>query len=107
MRPERNSSTVTIDLDDNGKIAAGDLVLVNYTASLEDGTLLGTTLEKTANDPGAEESRMVQDARAFSPGRADRRQGGAVSRTGRGVAGNGGGGEEASRHPSRKGIRPL
>ena len=64
---KHNSSTVTIDLDDTGRIAAGDLVRVNYTASLENGTLLGTTLEKVAGDPARKKAEWFKAPEHFLP----------------------------------------
>ena len=64
---QRKSSTVTLDLDVNGKISAGDLVLVNYAASLEDGTLLGTTLEKAANDRARKKAAWFKTPERFLP----------------------------------------
>jgi FKBP-type peptidyl-prolyl cis-trans isomerase 2 len=51
----------------NGSVAAGDLVNVNYTATLEDGTLVYSTRQDAAKDAGRKKVIGYIGPKAFGP----------------------------------------
>ncbi len=48
-------------------IEKGDIVLIHYAATLEDGSLYETTLEKRAKDPGSKKASWYVEPKSFSP----------------------------------------
>lgn len=64
---KKNSSTVTIENGDSSTVQSGDLVLVSFTAALEDGSLLATNVETAAKDPKRKKAAMHQVTENFQP----------------------------------------
>jgi len=58
---------VNVQPPDPKKVEMGDLVLVNYTASLEDGSLIYTTLAKVAEDAKRKKSEGYLKNERFGP----------------------------------------
>lgn len=46
---------------------SGDLVTLNYTVTLEDGTLVATTMEKTAKDQAVKKAAWFREPAAYAP----------------------------------------
>jgi FKBP-type peptidyl-prolyl cis-trans isomerase 2 len=65
---KQSGKPVVIDIgpEDPGIVQVGDLVTVNYTASLEDGSLIATTSSKVAADPKRKKSESFKNQDLFA-----------------------------------------
>jgi FKBP-type peptidyl-prolyl cis-trans isomerase 2 len=65
---KQSGKPVVIDLgpEDPVTVQAGDLVVVNYTVSLEDGRLIATTSSKVAGDPKRKKSESFRNQDLFA-----------------------------------------
>ena len=66
---KKDGKHVAIDVDpeEPGTVQPGDLVVVNYTASLEDGSLVATTRQKVAEDPKKKKSEVFMKRDSYAP----------------------------------------
>ncbi len=65
---QKGLTSVEIDLGEQaGAIKPGDLVRVNYTATLEDGALVRSTLARGSGDPNRKRVAWYEEPKAFSP----------------------------------------
>ncbi len=64
----KGATSVNIDMDDQaGTVQPGDLVQVNYTATLDDGSLVRTTLAGVSGDPARKRVAWYEEPKAYLP----------------------------------------